>query len=81
MAYSHTLTPMTLCLFARIDGQPAIVYADQSAADAADAEVQPSPNGDSGLHLHRREIGELVLYEIAARPSPALRPLFETVSK
>ena len=78
LAYSHTLTPMTLCLFARVDGQPAIVYADRSAVGDED---QPSLTGDSGLYLHRREIGELVLYEIAARPSPALLPLFEAVSK
>ncbi len=69
LAHAHTFSPMTLCLFGRVDGHPVIVHADRAVHDG------PSligAAGEDGLHVHRRVADGLVLYEVSPLPTPTL---------
>lgn len=65
LAYSNTLTPFTVNVMAKVDGQGVIVYADK--ADAA----PPQRRCDgSGLRLFERRLGPLILYELTPLDEP-----------
>ena len=51
---------------ARVHGQPVIVFVDRIRAEREQQQLPPN----SELHLYRREVGKLVLYEL----SPLDRP-------
>ena len=63
----------TLCLLARVDGRPVIVFAAPLESD-----VSPMPPTDAKLHLIRHQIGSAVFYELTpfkdARVLNRLRP-------
>ncbi len=60
LSYLSGLTPMTTTMLARVDDQPVLVFVER-----VDRDVRPDhPDWSSGLKLFRRELGELVLYEV-----------------
>lgn len=67
------LSYATLMMMARVDGREVVVFFDRRGN--ADRAGDPPPV-ESGLHLHRRDVGAAVLYEISPFESPALLPLF-----
>ncbi len=67
LSYAHTLTPRTIHLLARVQGQPVLVFVDQPGRGGAAAMTQAG-----GLSLHRRRLGRLVLYELSPFGEPLL---------
>lgn len=79
LSYENILSTFTMHLLVRVDDRAVVVFADKLDRD----EPQELPP-DSGLHLHRRLIGNLVLYEISPFPEPRVVPFFfdpDAVSK
>jgi len=66
----RVLSTYTGALMAKVDGRDVVVLVDVARADR-----ELAPPGDSGLRLHRRQIGGLVLYEITPDETPAILPL------
>lgn len=58
--YVNTITPNSLGLLVDVQGDQVVVFIDRLDADASQ-NVRP----ESGLRLHRREVGSLVLYEVS----------------
>ncbi len=56
--YCNSISPQTMFLLAWVKGEQILVFADQAARDKPQT-VSPR----SGLHLFRRVVGDLVLYE------------------
>ena len=74
LAYSNTLSPDTIQLLARVDGEPLLVFIDRSGQTA---EMPPETlTVQKPLHLHRRTIDNLVLYELSPFESPYLLDSF-----
>jgi len=71
LAYTTAITPQTVFLLAYVDKQPVIVFADRLKKD------KPQPAPAPGLHLHRREVGTLVLYELTPFDTPRVSQLFK----
>ncbi len=71
LAYPNTITPRTIALLARVHGEEVVVFVDRLRADPG----QSLPQG-SGLNLHRRRVGKLVLYELSRLDRPFLLELF-----
>ncbi len=69
LSYCNSLTARTTCLLARAGGEPVVVFVDRIERD----QPQSAPEG---LHLHRRRIGRLVLYELSPLEEPAVLPWF-----
>jgi len=67
LAYGNTISPWTLHLLARVGDRPVLVLVDRAERDGSFA-----PPADSGLHLHRRAIEDLVIYELTPHEAPAL---------
>lgn len=65
LAYCNSLTPRTSYLLAQAGGERLIVFVDRIERDTQ----QPAP---AGLHLFRRQIGKLVLYELSPLDEAAL---------
>lgn len=65
LAYCHSITPRTSYLLAQAHGERLIVFVDRIERDTQ----QPAP---AGLHLFRRQIGKLVLYELSPLDEAAL---------
>lgn len=70
-AYRHCLSPETMVLLTRIEGEPVLVFVDRKDND----EPQELPAG-SGLFIHKTELNELVLYELSENPKPRMLELF-----
>jgi hypothetical protein len=51
----------TTTMLARVDDQPVMVFVDRKENQEEDV-IPPAPN--SGLHLFRKDLGDLVLYEV-----------------
>lgn len=67
------LSPKALILLAKVDGQPVTVLIDRASADRALTLPENSP-----LHLFKRTIGRLVVYEITPVDAPrVLDSLFD----
>ena len=71
LAYPNTITPRTIALLARVHSEEVVVFVDRVRADPG----QSLPQG-SGLNLHRRRVGKLVLYELSRLDRPFLLDLF-----
>ncbi len=71
LAYGHTLTSATVYLLARAHGRPVLVFVDRVERD-----VRPQLEAGCGLHLSRRVVGRLVLYELSPLERPALLEYF-----
>ncbi len=69
LAYSNSITPRTSYLLAQASGERLIVFVDRIERDTQ----QPAP---AGLHLFRRQIGKLVLYELSPLDEAALLDRF-----
>ncbi len=69
LTYCNSISSRTTCLMATVDGSPVVVFIDRVERDHS----QPQPEG---LHLHRRRIGKLVLYELSSAEQPAVLPWF-----
>jgi len=65
LAYSNSVSPYTVHLLTRVDGEPVIVFADKLRRD----NPQSLPEG-SHLNLFRSELDELVLYEVTPFDEP-----------
>ena len=69
LAYCNSISSRTTCLLATVDGIPVAVFVDRVERD------YPQPQPDR-LHLHRRQIDRLVLYELSPAEQPAVLPWF-----
>lgn len=66
LTYCGGLSRYTTSMLARVDGQPVIVFVDRLSAD-----THPElPANETKLHLFRRELGPLVLYELTPHELP-----------
>ncbi|MBC8104975.1 MAG: hypothetical protein H7Z14_00160 [Anaerolineae bacterium] len=75
LKYTGGITPNTISYMARVQGQPVMVFADKLDADAAAGQTLANPKG---LHIYKRTIGPLVLYEVSPLDKPMLLDLFYT---
>jgi hypothetical protein len=66
--YLGGLSRYTTAMLARVDGKPVLVLVDKSSEDKHPAE----PSAKSGLHLFRKELGPLVLYELTPLDRPSV---------
>jgi hypothetical protein len=69
LTYCNSISSRTTCLLATVDGIPVAIFVDRVERD----HPQPQPEG---LHLHRRRIDRLVLYELSPVEQPAVLPWF-----
>ena len=70
LSYCNSISSRTTCLLATVDDTPVVVFIDRVELD----QTQPQPEG---LHLHRRRIGRLVLYELSSAEQPVVLPWFK----
>ena len=70
LAYSNTLSPLTINVLMHVADQPVIVFVDRREKDGS---LAPS---SEGLHLFRGEVGDLVLYELTPLEEPHVLPFF-----
>ena len=66
LAYFGGLSGTTTTMLARVDGTPVMVFVDRLEADAR----QAKPARSSGLHLFRKELPGLVMYELTPFNKP-----------
>ena len=66
LAYCGGLSRYTTTMLARVDGVPVMVFVDRTSADT-DPKLDQSR---AGLHLFRKELGSLVLYEVTPLAEP-----------
>lgn len=60
LAYTRGLTPQATTMLARVDGKPVMVFVDKAGCGSEPSDPAP----ETGLHLFRKELGSLVLYEL-----------------
>lgn len=72
LSYRWVLSPNTLVFLGTVRGTQALVFADRAERDQS--YTLPA---DSGLHLFRKQIGALVLYELTPLNEPVLLNHFE----
>ena len=65
--YSNSITPQTMFLLTWVRGKEVIVFADRNEFDKGQS-LPP----ESGLHLFRRQVGKLVLYECTPYDQPSV---------
>lgn len=76
LSYTNTITDLTICLLARVDEQPVIVFIDRAERDGDHRGAdQLLPEG-SGLKLFSRQIGTLVLHELTPLAEPKVLASF-----
>lgn len=73
ISYSNTITESTINVFGRVQGTPVMVFVDKAASD-----LKTMPQPDGKLHVFRREVGSLVLYELTPLDQPNILPHFYT---
>jgi hypothetical protein len=66
LAYLGGISRYSTAMLARVDGRPVLVFVDKASNDTHPAE----PSAKSGLHLFRKELGPLVLYEVTPLDHP-----------
>lgn len=76
IGYSNTLSPQTTMLLAVVNGHNVIAYVDRKQRDP-NLSTAPSDCGD--LHVFRRELDEVVIYEISPLDRPHLLDLFKQI--
>lgn len=62
LSYSGGFTRDTTAILCQVHDRPVVVYVDRRAVDRPEI-AQPDPNRN--LFVHRRELGDLVLYEVS----------------
>ncbi len=70
LAYSNTVSPLTINVLMHVSGKPVIVFVDRKEKDSS---IAAPPEG---LHLFRGEIGDLVLYEMSPLDEPRVLSYF-----
>ena len=60
LSYLQGITELTTVMLARVEGEPVLVFVDKLSSDTSPAD----PSWSSGLNLFRKELDELVLYEL-----------------
>lgn len=70
-SYTNTITPNTAVLLVRANQSEILVFVDRLASDTGQ-----SVPAESGLRLDRRELGELVLYELSRPDAPLILDRF-----
>ena len=70
LGYCNSITELTMYLLGRVEGREVIVFVDRAKFDS-----HPSLSPGSNLRLFRRELGDLVLYELSPLDHPALLDL------
>jgi hypothetical protein len=68
LTYCGGISRYTTTMLARVDGKPVMILVDRASADT---HPSPPPAG-SGLHLFRKELGSLVIYELTPLDQPAV---------
>jgi hypothetical protein len=71
VSYTGGISSRSMGVLARIDGQPVIVFVDRLDCDNREGFSQACH-----LNLFRRELGELVLYEVSPFDQPKMLDLF-----
>ena len=71
LAYGNTISRRTIYVLGKVKERPVMVFVDRSSADH-DYQLPES----SDLHLFRRELGRLVLYELTPWEEPAFLHAF-----
>jgi len=66
--YLGGLSRYTTAMLARVNEKPVLVFVDKASEDKHVAE----PSAKSGLHLFRKELGPLVLYELTPLDHPSV---------
>src|SRR5262249_53403833 len=73
MSQAHVLSPRTVVVHARVDGENLLLLADHTYRDVA-------AGGEScGLHRFRREVNGVVLYELTPLDKPGLLNLYDVL--
>ena len=70
LSYANAISGGTTYLLAKVDGESVLVFVDRVDRDPGQAVTSGK------LHLHRRELGELVLYELSPFDQPRVFDLF-----
>ena len=76
LSYRTALSRSSVLLLARVDRENIIVFADRRTSSPDPPEPPPA----SGLHLHKREIRNVVLYELSRGTRPRILPLFRDLT-
>lgn len=72
LSYLEGITPETTTMLARVDGEPVLVFVER-----LDRDRQPEePSRWSGLRLFRRELEDLVMYEVTPLDEPRVMANF-----
>ncbi|MEQ8209851.1 MAG: hypothetical protein RH917_08460 [Lacipirellulaceae bacterium] len=66
LSYLSGVTSRTTTMLARVDGKPVLVFVERLALDTK----PEAPSWSSGLELFRKELGDLVLYEVTPFSEP-----------
>jgi len=70
LGYSSTISERTTRILARVEGAPVLVFVDRREVDRGPRRL---PEGVP-LHLFRRDVGRLVLYELTPLDAPRVLP-------
>ena len=76
ISYSNTLSESTMTVLGRVDGSPILIFVDK-----VDVDHGPPPPPPENLHLFRREVDKLVLYELTPLNRPSVLPYFYNPAK
>ena len=62
LVYTNVISPRTTGILVKHDGRGILILVDRQERESA---APPEADPDSGLYLHRRLLGDLVLYEVS----------------
>lgn len=68
--YAPSLSPETMVLLTRVDDRPVTVFVDRLEVDTSQQLTD-----SQGLRLFRRQVHDLVAYELSEGPQPVILPL------
>ena len=71
LGYANCLTPRTVTYLVRVQGKPVVVFVDKLIKD-----THPELPPNSGLNIFRKELDQLVLYEVSPLAEPHVLELF-----
>lgn len=77
LSHVDVLSTQTLVLRAKVEGREVLVFADRVSNDSPSSAAKCAK---SGIHMYRRQIGDVVLYEMSPLDKPRLLDLYEPVS-
>ncbi len=66
--FFNIYSKQTIGVLALVEGEPVMVFVDRLENE----DNEPPPQPDAGLHVFRRELGSLVLFEVTPLDEPAL---------